>query len=528
MNDLVRQLIDALRGIWIRRWIGLGVAWLVGIGAAAFIALTPDKYEASARVYVDTESVLKPLMSGLAIQPNVGQEMTILTRTLISRPNLEKLVRMTDLDLGLKSTQAREALLDDLSHTLEIRGVGRDNLYTISYRDTTPAQAQRVVQSLLAIFVESGMGNKRNDSQEAVRFINEQITAYEQRLTEAENRLKEFRLQTMDMSGATGPDYFTSLAALAEELEKARIELSVGERSRDALRAQLNGEEPVFLPQPQGRGEAPQTEVSTPDIDARLEPLRLTLDNLLRQYTDQHPDVVNTRRIIRDLEKQREDDQARLRSELANRTQSEPAAALPVDRNPVYQQLKLSMAQAEAQVAALRARVSALTARYAELRQKARLIPEVESRFAQLNRDYAVEKQNYQNLVTRRESAMLSGEMGASTGFADFRIIDPPRASPQPVAPNRKLALPLAFAVSIAAGIAAAFIASQIMPTFHDSLKLKQASKRPVLGVVSLIPSKAMIARRRRAAVLFFSGVGGLLASFAGAMAFLLLYVPRM
>lgn len=528
MNDLVRQLNDALRGIWSRRWIGLGAAWLVGIAAAAFIALTPDKYEASARVYVDTESVLKPLMSGLTVQPNIGQEMIILTQTLISRPNLEKLVRMTDLDLGLKSTEARDALIDGLSRTLEIHGVGRDNLYTISYRATSPAQAQRVVQSLLTIFVDSGMGNKRNDTQEAIRFINEQIAAYELRLTEAENRLKEFKLQNMDVSGATGTDYFTSLSALAEEIEKARIELSVGERSRDALRAQLSGEEPVFLPQPQVRGNRAEIEVSTPDIDARLEALRTNLDNLLRQYTDQHPDVLNTRRIIRDLEKQREGDQARLRSELANRTQADPAAALPVDRNPVYQQLKLSTAQAEAQVAALRARVLALTARHAELRQKARLIPEVESRFAQLNRDYAVEKQNYQNLVTRRESAKLSGEIGASTGFADFRIIDPPRASPVPVAPNRKLALALAFAASIAAGIGAAFLASQIMPTYRNKLTLKQASVRPVLGVVSLIPSKAFIARRRRSALLFFSGVGGLLASFTGAMAFLLLYVPRM
>jgi hypothetical protein len=88
--------------------------------------------------------------------------------------------------------------------------------------------------------------------------------------------------------------------------------------------------------------------------------------------------------------------------------------------------------------------------------------------------------------------------------------------------------LPLAFAAAIAAGIAAAFLASQVMPTFHHSLKLGQMSKRPVLGVVSLIPSKAMILRRRRSAVMFFSGVGGLLASFGGAMAFLLLYVPRM
>ncbi|MBK7744621.1 MAG: hypothetical protein IPI40_13670 [Betaproteobacteria bacterium] len=53
----------------------------------------PDKYEASARIYVDTQSVLKPLMSGIAIQPNIDQQVMILSRTLISRPNVEKLVR---------------------------------------------------------------------------------------------------------------------------------------------------------------------------------------------------------------------------------------------------------------------------------------------------------------------------------------------------------------------------------------------------------------------------------------------------
>jgi hypothetical protein len=56
----------------------------------------PDQYEATARIYVDTQSILKPLMAGLTVQPNVEQQVSMLSRTLISRPNLEKLVRMAD------------------------------------------------------------------------------------------------------------------------------------------------------------------------------------------------------------------------------------------------------------------------------------------------------------------------------------------------------------------------------------------------------------------------------------------------
>ena len=77
-------------------------AWLIGAIAAAVILRIPDKYEASARIFVDTQSILKPLMSGLAIQPNIDQQVMMLSRTLISRPNIEKLIRMSDVDLNVQ------------------------------------------------------------------------------------------------------------------------------------------------------------------------------------------------------------------------------------------------------------------------------------------------------------------------------------------------------------------------------------------------------------------------------------------
>src|SRR2546430_6624196 len=96
MNAFDPHLGEILRGMWQRRWVGLMVAWLVGLAGAAFIFLTPDRYEATARVYVDTQSVLKPLLAGLAVQPNVEQEAAILPRTPLRRPNQQKPVPKTD------------------------------------------------------------------------------------------------------------------------------------------------------------------------------------------------------------------------------------------------------------------------------------------------------------------------------------------------------------------------------------------------------------------------------------------------
>src|ERR1700682_458186 len=122
MNELLRSVLGHLRGMWHRRWIGLGVAWIAAVIAVTIAYRIPEKYEASARVYVDTETLLKPLLAGLAIQPNLDQQVALMSRTLISRPNVEKLVRMADLDLRVKSPSDREDLIDNVVKTIGLTG----------------------------------------------------------------------------------------------------------------------------------------------------------------------------------------------------------------------------------------------------------------------------------------------------------------------------------------------------------------------------------------------------------------------
>src|SRR4051794_19907834 len=108
MQELIRQALSILRRMWQWRWVGLAVAWVVGAIAAVVIVRMPDQYEASARIWVDTDSVLRPLLAGLAVQPNTEQQISVLSRTLISRPNMEKVSRLADLDLAVKSRGEQE------------------------------------------------------------------------------------------------------------------------------------------------------------------------------------------------------------------------------------------------------------------------------------------------------------------------------------------------------------------------------------------------------------------------------------
>lgn len=498
--------------MWHRRWIGLAVAWLAALVSLSIVFRIPERYEASARIYVDTQTLLRPLMEGLSIQPNLDQQVAMISRTLIRRPNIEKLVRMADLDLAIHSDRERDDQIDGLMRSLQLNGSPANNLYVLTYRDPDPVRARKVVQSLVTIFVESSLGDKREDTKVAVKFLDDQIKQYEGSLREAEDRLKQFRLKYLGVTG--NQDYFAKLSTVTEEITSTRLELSAAEQARDSYRREIAGEAPVLL-----LDDTPAA--VTPEIDARLATLKSQLDTLLRQYTEEHPDVIGTKRVIAQLEEQRRQEiQAQKKA-----AGSSGAHADSPNRNPVFQQLKVSLADAEANVASLRAKLASYESQYAQLKASARLVPQVEAELAQLNRDYDIQKKTYETLLTRRQSATI-GEGAEDVGGTKFRVIDPPRVSPQPVPPTRIMMAALALLAAVGAGLVASFAASEIMPTFHDARRLREVTTRPILGMVTMLPSEALRRLKRRNAALFATGASALAISFIAVFTVLFLQSP--
>lgn len=514
MSEVLRRAVLILRGTWRYRWLGLLVAWLIGALGMVTIKFLPDKYEAAARIFVNTESMLKPLMVGMAVQLNDIQRVGMLSRIVISRPNVEKIVHSVGLDAKATSKEDYDRLVDDVLKVLTIKETGNTNLYMLTFRDTMPERAKRVVELLTSTFIESGQGNKISDADAAKKFIDEQIVTYEKKLLETENRLKEFKLRNLGMTPGEGGGYFARMSQMNALLIQAQLELRQAENSRDAFKRGLEKEEHDMAP----AANAPSIAGgSIAEIDARIDGTKRNLDALLLKYTENHPDVVGARRVIKELEEQRR------QLQLARKTSDAPAPQPAASGPRAYDQLKVALAGAEANVAASRARVAEYAARLDRLKESAKLMPQIEAEFAQINRDYEINKKNYENLVSRRESASMSSDMQSVGGVVDFRVIDPPRVSPKPVAPNRLLLLPLSLLLALGAGFAAAFVAMELHPTCYDDRSLREVSGLPVLGVVSVIVNQSMRRKRRNVLIGFLLGSGTLLGSYVAGFAYLAL-----
>ena len=115
MQEFIALLFGYLRGIWRYRWYIVVAAWIISLVGWVWVARMPDQFEASARVFVNTDSVLKPLLRGLTAQTNDQRRVYLMEKTLLSRPNIEKVIRMVDLDLRAEDQSMMDELVESVS-----------------------------------------------------------------------------------------------------------------------------------------------------------------------------------------------------------------------------------------------------------------------------------------------------------------------------------------------------------------------------------------------------------------------------
>ncbi len=503
MQEQLTYVLTELRSAWRFRWPALGAAWAVCLTGWAVVSSMPDVYEASARVYVDTTSQLRQILGEQIVEVNVDAQLAYVREAMLGTVQLERVARETGLALDAGTPAALDELLQRLRERITLsvsgeqsrRGPVVDHVYTLRYRDVDRAMALKVVQALLDTLVEDTLGNRRESSASARRFLEQQVDDYAQRLALAEQRLAEFKREHTDVLPGNSGGYFDRLQSETSALEDVRRELVLAESRRDRMLEQLGGS-----------ASAAPTEAGEPipnSIEARIREHEVREEDLLLRYTDRHPDVVGVRETLERLREQRDAQRAALSS-----------GSAPAATDPVYQALQIGINEVEVEIAALSVEVAGREQRVERLRSLIGEVPEVEAQLANLTRDYDVVRAQYQALLKSLETERLTRE-ASETDQVDFNVIDPPSSLASPVAPPRPLLLLGVLFAGLAAGGAVAFLLSQLRPVFPNSRLLREVTGLPVLGTVSLTWTDRYAASRRMAMAGFGLGCLGLVAVFS-------------
>lgn len=492
------------------------VAWTIFVFGVIAVLLLPDKYESKAQIYVDTSTVLKPLLQGIAVGPGseVEQEADVLRRALLARPTIERVAKETGYINRVKDPNNAEAVDKLLTRLVDNIGIGGDprlHVYSISFTDRDPVMARNMVQHLLDSFVKSAASVDQDDTQNAQRFLEQQVAEYAKRLSESDHRLAEFKKRYMGLMPTERGDFFQRRLAERQNLNRLESELAVALNQREELSRQITGRTgdaavPVELPTPE------QIQAAT-SIDVQLREHRRQLDELLLKYTERHPDVIALRETIARLEERRALDLGSVRATTSN---AQPGGGVAIDN--VLQQLQIQLSQVDVQIASLRAQIAQARERVNEIEASLAAGPEVEAELQRLTRDYGVTKAQYEQLLQRLESAKVSSQADSSADFK-FRIVDAPRVPERPSGPKRGIFLGMVLMASCGTGLALALLLSLAKPVFMGQSELAEATGLRVLGVVGRALTQQELARRKRDFLLSATACV-LLVMTAGAMLF--------
>jgi protein tyrosine kinase modulator len=490
MHPNAERLLEEFHGTWRYRWQALLVAWVVAVLGWSVAIFWRDVYRANARVFVDASSALRPVLQGLAVTQDVDAQLNFVRQSLLSTRILNKIAT----DTGLVNDELDKAklarVLEDMAGRVVITvrsgsdfgNEGRETsgtVYGITYRDRMRTRALSVVEALVNTLVEDTLGGKREGSEEAQKFLQSQIREYEQRLSEAEQKLADFKKRNVGVMPTDQGGYFTRLQNELDAVKAGESALTVALSRRDEIERQLHGESAVTAAAATSQTGGNAAATAGGDTLSRIRETQAKLDELLLRFTAEHPDVIATRDTLEELKQRRTSELQAMRQGNADAIADSGASA-----NPVYQSIQLALNQANLEVTTVRRQLEDHRARVTELRKALNTMPEVEAEYGQLNRDYDVNKTQFTALLVQLQKAKL-GQDAESSGSLRFEVIEPPNAEFRAVPPSRTLLLGVVLLAAGGVGVGLAFLRHKLNPVYWSPITLASATGVGVLGVVS-------------------------------------------
>ena len=375
-----------------KSWLGIIVG--VSVGLATIIAfVSPKIYRSEAVLMVEGQKILSPLIDGLAISPSVNARMRTLREQLLSWQRLTLLVEKLHMDKKVNSPLEYERLIKNLRNNINVKFRDSD-IITVSYEGVDPKKSQDVVQTLADIIINGSLMSADLEANSAIRFIKQQLESYRKKLEDSEVKLRDFR------------EVYSSTLPVAVRMNEQLVQL------------------------------------------------RMDLNNLLVENTEDHPRVIQTKKLIEQISSQRD--------VFAKKAQAEGANIKPEE--------------------------------YAKLITS---VPLQEQQMSKLQRDYAVNESIYQKLLQRLETAKISQTLEESDNGAKFKILEPARLPLEPVKPNKPLYILGGLVIGLVLGGILIYVIELSNTSIRSHEEARSLLELPIFASIATIRTEELLMGER-------------------------------
>ncbi len=561
MGELKFQLQHYLSELWKRRWSILIVSCLVGMIGSFFAASARDVYTSKATVFVDTTSLLQKIVGRDFALSDPGVVIENVRKSMYARPNIEEVIRRTDLDLKLNDKRDWESLVNTLSKEMSLKRQGQD-FYNIEFSSGNPREARDVVQALLDLFLEEGLIRTvaDGDDKESVRrYVEGQFNEASARLADVETRIAAHERQFREeLSGASS--VVSEKRSIENQLSQVESERLLYQQNLANLRSRLASTPPriverVEQPQQQQRpyipppstAKVPVPQGPTPEqqqylsFQAQAGAVQAEVQQLLQRLTPQHPDVAaaqqraaNVQAQLNSLQIAAQQANARLQSRIqqalaqnaqvdaeyrnwqieSNRPLPQLQAREIMGPNPVVANLRAEIGQLESRLTVADRQINQLRGQLPRLQATLARQPEAiqAQQKMQNERDkYAAETERHRE---RLDKLIAIGDP-TRQNFVDFRVIEPPQVAVTPAGPNRLVLFLGAGFMAVGAGIGTAFMRIQMSDNMPTITHMKNAFDLPVLGSISMIGTAGQKTRTVMGNLIYLAVIAALVTIFA-------------
>ena len=558
MGDLKFQIQHYAAEMWRRKWSILLVGLLVGLLGTYVAATRPDVFTSRAAVEVDENALLNAVLPRGAPRTNTEAAIDSVRRGIYARPNLEKIVYDTDLNLTLNDRRGMEAMVENLEKKLELKRQGT-NYYVIEYTHNDPVVARDVTQAALDIFLEKSIqdtgSGQGTDKEEARTFLQTKLDAKNQELAEVQAEIAEYQRENGDAIRGTNA-LQNQLRGLETQLSSLKSDRLLYQGELSNLQSRLSSTPPQVIeryvqPPQQIRQQTPPPirpnivvpqNGPTPEqtradgYQRQLGALQSELNTMLERLTPQHPDVVTMQNRLNaaqgdfaQLQAAAQAANARQQASINQANQaltdyennfrqwqiqnSQPIAQLP--QQPVYGP-NPAIAEIRAQANSRRSRINVVENQMASLNGEIRQVqaimakqPEIVQRFSKLG----TAETKLLNEVSALEN-QLDVIQPSIIQTVRMKVVEPPLAPVTPAGPNRLLLFMGAFLLAGGSGLGLAFMRVQLADNIPTIKHLKNNFDLPILGGVSKMESSGENAKKAAWNLIFLACLAALIAIF--------------